>query len=388
MIIKNNLLAFIVFMALFIYAMPAQSSITLNVGETYTCNLGYVSNFKECVWTSSDTKAIDFVDRVTNYSTSITVKAIAKPSYITPVTVHCQYYYYDLDPTTGRYTYLRSGYKDFQFFINDNGPTSISVHPSSLTLDIGKTRTLSTTITPSSADQTVTWSTSDYSVASVSQYGEVLARGSGEARITATTINGKTAHCNVFVNYPKPTGINVTPSSIKLPVGTTRQLSYSLTPINSETKVTWDSSNTSVASVSSSGLVSALSEGNAIITATTENGYSAKSEISVVQSIAKITLDDKTIYEGYSVQLVPETEPKNAVTDCSWKSSDSKVAKVDQNGIVTAIKAGTTKIMVTTINNKTATATITVKQPSENENVKMAKARINLTRNLINKSRQ
>ena len=107
-----------------------------------------------------------------------------------------------------------------------------------------------------------------------------------------------------------------------------------------------------------------------------------------LQTLTHIVDSKETIYEGYSVQLVPETEPKNAVTDCSWKSSDSKVAKVDQNGIVTAIKAGTTKIMVTTINNKTATATITVKQPSENENVKMAKARINLTRNLINKSRQ
>ena len=293
--LKNNSLFYLVMAILLFMVIPARSAIYINVGETYTCDLGYVSHFKECVWTTTDYSAIDFVGTPSQYDTSVTVQCLSKPTYATPVTIHCQYYYYDLDPVSGRYIYLRSDYKDFQFFVRDNGPTGISLYPTSLTLDIGDAYTLNAAVTPSSADQSVTWETSNFSVASVNSYGRVEARGGGEAVITATTVNGKTAECYVYVNSAQPTDISVScvvnvpplPQSISLPAEITLnlrkqyQLSCDFYPSNAVASVSWQSSDASVAAVTQAGLVTARGVGQARIEAMTSNGLSASCSVIV-----------------------------------------------------------------------------------------------------------
>ena len=210
------LISLIIVLIISALTSPANAAYNIYVGDTYTCNLGYVSNFKECVWTTSDYSCLDFVGSVSRYSTEVTVKALAKPSYAVPVTIHCQYYYYDLDPVTGRYTYLRTDAKDFQFFIKEStvsNPQSVSVYPSSLSLSVGGGQSLSASVSPSNANQSVTWSTSNYSVASVSSSGYVTAQSAGEAYITATTTNGLTSSCYVSVqsssSTPTPTSVSI-----------------------------------------------------------------------------------------------------------------------------------------------------------------------------------
>ena len=198
-----------VFAGLCMLILPTKASISINVGDTYTCSLGYISNFKSSTWTSSDYQCLDFVGTVSNYSTQVTVKALAKPSYATPVTIHCQYDYYDLDPTTGRYTYLRTGYMDFQFFISDNGAgstvyvTEINLNYYSLDLNVGEGRQLSATVYPNNAtDKSVTWSSSKPSVATVSSNGWVTAKSSGRTNIFCQANDGSGVYkiCSIDVS--------------------------------------------------------------------------------------------------------------------------------------------------------------------------------------------
>ena len=171
---------------------------------------------------------------------------------------------------------------------NNVNVSSISVTPNNATLKIGDTITLSKTILPSNAtNQSVTWSSSNPSVVTVSSNGVVTALSSGTAVITVTTVDGKKtarANINVLSDNISVTGISITPSSISLEVGKTSSISYIITPSNATNKsVTWSSSNSTVATVSSSGVVTGLSIGTATILVTTiDGGKQAYATVNVV----------------------------------------------------------------------------------------------------------
>ena len=97
-------------------------------------------------------------------------------------------------------------------------PTSVSLNKTSLTLDVGKSYTLTKTVSPSNAVTSYTWSSSNTSVATVDKNGKVTAKASGTATITVKTSNGKTATCKVTVNLPTPqiTSLANTTGGIKI----------------------------------------------------------------------------------------------------------------------------------------------------------------------------
>lgn len=168
-------------------------------------------------------------------------------------------------------------------------PTGVTVSPTSLELNVGESATLTATVSPSNAtNKTVTWSSSAASVATVDSDGKVVAVAPGSAVITATTVNGKTATCNVTVEGDiMPTGISISPSSLTLSVGQTGTLTATITPSNATNKtVNWSSSSSSVATVSSSGVVTAKAVGTTNITATTANGKRAFATVTVTSSAA------------------------------------------------------------------------------------------------------
>ena len=103
-------------------------------------------------------------------------------------------------------------------FIEISDPTSVSLNKTSLTLDVGKSYTLTKTVSPSNAVTSYTWSSSNTSVATVDSNGKVTAKKSGTATITVKTSNGKTATCKVTVNLPAPqiTGLANTTGGIKI----------------------------------------------------------------------------------------------------------------------------------------------------------------------------
>lgn len=166
-------------------------------------------------------------------------------------------------------------------------PTGISLSPTTLTLEWGKTSTLTATISPSNAtNKTVHWSTSNNSVVTVDN-GVVKGVSVGTATITAMTEDGGyKATCAVTVKV-SPTGVKLNASTTTLKVGNTTTLTATVSPSNATNKnVTWSSSNTSVATVSSGGVVTAKAAGTVTITCkTVDGGYTATCTVRVVNPV-------------------------------------------------------------------------------------------------------
>ena len=172
--------------------------------------------------------------------------------------------------------------------VDDNTvkPTSITLNKTSVSILEGNTQTVTATVLPTDAsNKKVTWTSSNTSVATVSG-GTITGVSVGTATITAKTSNNLTATVTVTVsenpNIVKPTGVTVSPATLTLTEDDTSTVTATVTPSNAANKtVTWTSADTSVATVSSAGLVTAVSEGTTTITATTSNGLTAKVAVTV-----------------------------------------------------------------------------------------------------------
>lgn len=162
-----------------------------------------------------------------------------------------------------------------------SAPTSITLSNVNLT-NIGDIAILSATITPSSASNcSLTWTSSNTSVATVDAAGVVRAKAFGTTTITASAANGQKATCTVTVGV-LVTSISMSSTSESIPMGSTTTLSVTYTPTNAANRsVTWSSSNTAVATVSSSGVVTAKTPGTATITARTSNDKTATCTVTV-----------------------------------------------------------------------------------------------------------
>ena len=253
--------------------------------------------------------------------------------------------------------------------------TGVTLDKTTATLDVNGTEQLTATVLPANADdKTVSWSTSDATVATVSQTGLVTAVGAGTATITVTTNDGnKKATCTVTVTAPATpipvTSIALNKTSSTLYVGATETLTVTYTPADANTGkgITWSTNNSSVASVAN-GVVTGVAVGTAVITATTENNKTATCNITVeaapVIPVSSVTLNKTTtsIQVGKTETLTVSVEPSNA-TDPSvnWTTSNSAVASV-ANGVVTGVAAGEATITVTSNSTpgKSATCTVTV----------------------------
>ena len=249
--------------------------------------------------------------------------------------------------------------------------TGVTLSPTSITLVEGESQDLTATITPSNAEnQKVRWSSSDASVAIVTD-GKVTALKAGNATITVTTEDGgKTATCAVKVDakvYPV-TSVSLDKTTCELTEGDELTLTATIAPDNATNKnVTWSTSDASVATVAD-GKVTALKAGTTTITVTTEDGSkTATCAVTVKAKVYPVTgiALDKTTCEmtvGGNVTLTATINPANATNkNVTWSTSDATVATV-VNGKVTALKAGTATITVTTEDgSKTATCKVTVK---------------------------
>jgi uncharacterized protein YjdB len=165
---------------------------------------------------------------------------------------------------------------------------NVTVAPSSVTLVVGGTATFVATVLPANAtNKTVSWSSSAPGIAEVNPTtGKVTAVAPGQATITVTTEDGgKTASASVTVNAPHVAveSVTVAPTTLSLNINGTSVLTATVLPENATNKnVSWASNNTSVATVSSAGLVTARAVGSATITVTTqEGGHTATCQVTV-----------------------------------------------------------------------------------------------------------
>ena len=250
--------------------------------------------------------------------------------------------------------------------------TTVRLDKTSLSLKEGEEVQLAATIEPSNAsDKSVSWKSSDANVATVSSTGLVKAVAEGNTTITVSSGNGKTATCQVAVEKKAPatvpvSSIKLDKTSLGLKEGEEAQLTATVEPDNASDKsVSWKSSDTNVATVSSTGLVKAVAEGNTTITVSSGNGKTATCQVTVdrlVIPVSSVTLDQSSLVleEGDDAQLVATVLPENA-TDKTirWESSDGTVASVDGTGKVKALHEGTSQI-IAKAGDASAACTVTV----------------------------
>ncbi|HEV2750291.1 MAG TPA: Ig-like domain-containing protein, partial [Gemmatimonadales bacterium] len=249
---------------------------------------------------------------------------------------------------------------------------SVTVSPATVILTVGATTQLTATPKDASGNplsgRVVTWATSNASAVTVSASGLVTGVGAGAATITATS-EGKSGTAAITVTNVPVASVTVSPATASLTVGGTTQLTA--TPKDSSGNplsgrvVTWATSNTSVATVSASGLVTGAAAGAATITATSE-GQSGSAVMTVTNvPVASVTVSPATasLTVGGTTQLTatPKDSSGNPLTGrtVSWTTSNSTIATVSASGLVTAVAAGTATITATS-EGKSGTATVTV----------------------------
>ncbi len=265
---------------------------------------------------------------------------------------------------------------------------NVELAPTTKGINTGATFTLNATISPANAtNKNIIWKSSNESVATVTGEGlSATVRGvtAGTATIRATSAdnNSKYAECKVTVTDPvvKVTGVSLDPASATVKVGATKNLTAGITPSNATNKkVSWNSSNTKVATVTGSGLsatVKGISPGKATITVKTEDGGKTASCTVTVPPVpvTGITLDKNsaTLLPDKTLQLTAVIKPDNATNKgVRWSSNKTKIAKVNGSGKVTAVAPGTAKITAEAADGSgvVTTATIKVAGMTLNDNV-------------------
>lgn len=258
--------------------------------------------------------------------------------------------------------------------------TGVTLSPTSKELKVNETAQLAASVLPATANQGIKFTSSDETVATVSETGLVTARKEGTAVITATAADGseKSASCTIKVGATAVdvpvTGITLDQPEITIEVlKDAKQLKATVEPANATNKdVVFSSSNTNVAVVSNTGLVTAINNGTATITVTSKENPSIMAKC-LVKVGAPVLVTDVTVQPAelnlktdgtyqLSVSVLPSNADERGVT---FESSNTAVATVSASGLITAKGPGTATITVTAKDGsgKKATCTVTVTQP-------------------------
>ena len=254
---------------------------------------------------------------------------------------------------------------------------TVLVSPPTASLVVGNTVQLSALVEDSAGNpltgRTVTWTCSNAGVATVSASGLVTGTAAGSATIAATS-GGKSGAATISVQAsPVPVAaVTVSPGSATVSVGQTVQLTATLkdaagNPLAGRS-VTWSSGNTTVATVSGSGLVTARAAGSTTITATSEGQSGTASLTVTVVPVASVTVSPASagVAVGRTLQLSATARDSagNALSGrtITWTTSNGAVAAVSASGLVSGVTVGSATISATS-GGKTGSAAISVTAP-------------------------
>lgn len=346
-----------------------QAATYLNIGNTRTLSAGYVSPSypasttvsRTYMWSVSNSNVLS----LERYGSSCYVTAIGSGTATVTCKVSMSYQSYDSRLGTYLPRYEQAFAGSWSFEVARPSPTGISINSSVISFNGNfSSRSIGYTLYPSNAETTISGFSSNTSVATVSGT-TIYPRGIGSATITLRTANGYSDSVLVYVSR----GMDLDETTEIIQKGKTKTLHADVLTIGeSDPKITWKSSNTKVAKVNSKGKVTAVGAGQATISASTKDGASDTCLIKVPKAVpTKITLSpsSRKIEKDSSYKLKVKRTPSNASLYLSWKSSDSSIASVDQEGNVTAHKAGTVTITATAFNGKKDTSKITVTVPAK-----------------------
>jgi trimeric autotransporter adhesin len=252
---------------------------------------------------------------------------------------------------------------------------SVTVSPASVTLVPTQETSLSAVVRDANGvivtDRAVTWSSSNTAVAIVSPSGSVTAVAPGVATVTATS-EGRSGSASISV-VPVPVGsVAVSPASSTVTTGQTTALSATVRDTNgtvvTDRAVTWSSSDETIATVSSAGVVTGMAPGTATITASSE-GKSGSAAVTVLPvPVATVTLEPASVRlePGQTATLAATTKSADGAVLTgrlvTFASDNVNVARVSSDGVVTGVAPGTATITATS-EGRSATAAVTV-QPT------------------------
>ena len=284
---------------------------------------------------------------------------------------------------TGTKVIIHSGVDDSRITSALGGSAGVEVTPSMpappsvqalvldqvgpITLNRGEVLQLNCAVLPEGAGTSLSWRTSKRRCVTVSSTGLVTAVGDGAATITVTASNGvktsvqvhsvdSTAARSVAINADRIVYVNV---------GEALQLDATVEPATAVSGLTWKSSRPRYAVVDANGLVTGVAKGSAKITVTTSNRKKSTVTVKVLDPYAPAGVaiaqpGPITLHVGETAQLSAALTPATSQTTFTWTSSRARVATVDGNGLVTAVKKGRTKVTVRTANKKRAAIIINV----------------------------
>ena len=324
----------------------SESEVTLNRNATKKLNViitpENAEEDKTVTWTSSDPSSVSVSD-------DGTIKGLKGTQ--SPVTI------------TGT---LKNGKKVESKVTVIVAIESIELNKNSTTINKGANETLTVTINPedTSEDTTVTWTSSDDTIATVDSNGKVIAIAAGTATITAK-VGTFEKNCAVSVVVPIDS-VTVLDADFTLNRGDNKTVTATVNPSDTteDKTVTWTSSNAAVAKVDSNGKVTAIAAGTATITAKVGTKTDTV-KVTVIVPITEFITTDTTfeIIKNSSKTINTTINPSDTTEDktITWTSADKAIATVDETGKVTGVAAGTVKITGTLKNGKKVESTVTVK---------------------------
>lgn len=356
------------------------AQVSYYVGDSFNLNPPSVAGIIDAAAWTVDVKGVSVSGNANGAHVSI------DSFFSGTATIDCQYAYRKYGGGHG------NGHAYYTFTCRRS---EVKLNETNLRLKIGQTYTLKYINSSGFTLSSIMWETSDYKIAnfdgnkkSYEQTVDVFANSVGECVVTFyPNCGGDNRTCNIIVYSEPATDISLEPQELVLIEGKSQYIHSRLTPEDAYTQITWGSSNEHVATVSSSGNVTAVSGGSTTITAWTDNGLSAQAKVTVIPLPQSVSLKSSVdVQTGYQYQLKPEFFPSGAVAKIKWESSNNKIVSVDENGKIRGKNTGTATITVTTENGKTATCMVRVSNPSDGMDSRDVLLRVNSLRVLINKS--
>lgn len=239
----------------------------------------------------------------------------------------------------------------------------------------GSTLQLTAVCTPDNASITgVTWMSQNPTIATVDENGTVTGLKKGNAKITATATDGSRTAGSVIVRVTQPvTMITVKTPEIQVTVGKSAQAKATAQPDTaSDRKLVWSSSDETIATVNSYGVITGKKAGTCIVTCTSNSNPDVTGTVTVTasQPVTKIENanepEELSLLTGQTVQTRWNVQPADATDKTlTFKSRHPRVVTVDANGVVTAVGRGTATVEATAKDGsrKQGSVRITVIQP-------------------------
>ena len=330
------------------------SSACTEVTTEYSETTAYTETATECV------EETTIADEPSTESTETTTEEVTEPSTESTETTTEEV----TEPSTEEYTEQITEQITEQPTTEPKPtvpPKSVKFNKNGITLGVGESYTLITTIENGDISQ-VAFTTSDRKVATVDNNGKITAVGVGTSKITAKTYNGKTASCTVTVKKLADS-ITLNKTSITLGVGEKYDLNSSIPNNTAAYYRLYYSNNTAIAPVQKSGgLVTAKTAGTTTIRCKLSNGKEAICKVTVKSAPSRVTVSDKsaTLKVGQSKTLKATLNNNAYSYRSTWTSSNTYVATVNSTGKISAKSQGTATITYKTYNGKTASCKLTV----------------------------